>query len=82
MKRNKVVNVPYCGDIMSFFNSPKNRLNSCIENHNNEGWSVKFIIPAQNNIFFVMWGILVLLMTAFVYQPLSGQTIIFEKVEK
>ncbi len=82
MKRNKVVNVPYWGGFMSFFNSPKNRLNACIESHNNEGWSVKFIIAADNNIFYKIWGTIVLFCTVLVYMPLSGQTIIFEKIDR
>jgi hypothetical protein len=80
MKTNELVNVMFFGGIAAIFNSPRKRLEKTIKNMNQQGWCVRQVIPAKLNIVFIALSLAVLLLTAFIYMPIGGYMVIFEKI--
>jgi hypothetical protein len=79
MKENKIVNVEFFGGIMGLFNSPRKRLEKVVKAHNEEGFKVRQVITGNPNLLFLLFSIVILILTLFIYQPLPGYMVIFEK---
>lgn len=78
---NKVVNVSLTGGIIGMFSSsPRNVLNSRIQNENASGWKVIQVIPADSgNIFLTVFRLLLLICTLFLYTTSNGYYVILER---
>jgi len=82
MKANRVINVNMWGGILSLIDSPRKKLESTIREQNKSGWNVSFILPGKFNFIFAFISTIVLVITVFIYQPLPGYMVIFEKEEE
>jgi hypothetical protein len=78
---NKVVNVTMIGGIIGLLaNSPIFILNNVIAKESSKGWKVIQVIPAESgNVFLVIFRLLLLLITLFLYTTANGYYIILEK---
>lgn len=78
---NKVIHVRLVGGIIGlFFGSPQSALNNRIRNENIKGWNVVQIIPAESgNIFLLIFRLLILVLTLFLYSPANGFYVIMER---
>ncbi len=81
VQTNKVIHVRLVGGIIGlFFVSPQSALNNRIRNENAKGWNVVQIIPAESgNIFLLIFRLLVLVLTVFLYSPANGFYVIMER---
>lgn len=81
MAANKIINVTFTGGIIGFFlDSPKNKLNRIVKKENQNGMRVVQVIPAESgNIFLILFRLIILLMTFFLYTPVNGYYVIMEK---
>ena len=79
--KNKIVNVTLIGGIIGLLaSSPKKSLNNTISNENANGWRVIQVIPADSgNIFLIIFRLLILLITFFLYTTANGYYIVMEK---
>jgi pSer/pThr/pTyr-binding forkhead associated (FHA) protein len=80
-QKNKVVNVNLKGGILGILaNSPQNTLNKRIKKENANGWKVIQVIPASSgNILLLIFRIVLLVITVFLFTTANGYYIIMEK---
>ncbi len=76
---NKVESVGFFGGIMAFFNSPQTKLQNNLLDNNRQGWAVKFILPEQFGLFYWLFSSIILICTLFIYQPLPGYFVVYER---
>ena len=78
---NKVVNVALTGGIIGLFStSPQRKLNEAIKRENANGWRVVQIIPADSgNLFLIIYRLLLLTITLFLFTTANGYYVIMEK---
>ncbi len=78
---NKVVNISLTGGLIGLFSSsPQNSLNKIIKKENDNGWRVIQVIPSESgNIFLIIFRLLLLFLTLFLYTTVNGYYIIMER---
>ena len=78
---NKVVNIALTGGLIGLFSSsPQNSLNKIIKKENDNGWRVIQVIPSESgNIFLIIFRLLLLCLTLFLYTTVNGYYIIMER---
>jgi hypothetical protein len=80
-KINKVINVRMTGGIIGALAlSPMRRLDAKIAAANAEGWNVRQVMPSDSgNLFLLIWRIILLCITLFLFTIANGYYIVLEK---
>lgn len=77
--RNKVVKINLMGGVLGLFQSPSHKIQHVLKEENARGWNVKFVLPPNPNILFLVLSVIILLFTFCIYMPLPAYILIMEK---
>ena len=74
-----VTSVDYAGGIIGLFIDDRKKLQNSIQISNNQGFRLRSILPPKQSIFSLLLQIFCLCLTALLWCPVRGETLVFEK---
>jgi hypothetical protein len=79
-KANQIERIFYAGGLYGIiFGSSRGKLQAKVEEMNARGWSLHLIHEDKSNLLIVLFKILILIMTLFIWTIGSSELLVFEK---
>lgn len=79
MKKNIVVNVNLKGGWLWLFSSPRKVIESILENYNNQGYRLVFVLPPKPNPLFIIVQLFCMFITLGFFIPMPSYMFILER---
>jgi|TARA_B110000495_G_C22394582_1_gene252994 hypothetical protein len=73
-----VSSVNYVGGIIGLFIDDRKKLESAIQEKNDQGYRLRTVLPAKNSVFSLLIQLICLALTCLLWTPIRGETLIFE----
>lgn len=77
--QSMVVDVSFSGGIVGMFTSRNAKIQRELQRWNDQGYSLKHIIPPSPNFLEALFEVLILICTFAIWCPRPGLTLIFER---
>ena len=74
-----VTSVDYSGGLIGLFMDNRKKLQNSIQASNNQGFRFRSVLPPKQTVFSLLIQIICLSLTLFLWCPIRGETLVFEK---